>query len=137
AGTARLIAEAPRGFEVYSGDDGLTLPLLAVGAVGVVSVAAHWVGLEIAEMISSFLSGDVDAAARLNAELMDAVAFQSSDEAPNPLPSKAILRAMGFHVGECRLPHGAAPAWLEERAEAVLADLESWRAARSAQPVGV
>jgi 4-hydroxy-tetrahydrodipicolinate synthase len=129
-GTARLIAQAPSGFEVYSGDDVSTLPLLAVGAVGVIGVATHWAGPEIAEMIERFLGGDVDGAARLYGELIEPIAFQSSDEAPNPMPAKAILRAMGFPVGECRLPHGLAPEWLDERAEAVLADLESWRAQR-------
>ncbi len=135
AGTARLIAEAPPSFEVYSGDDNLTLPLLAVGAVGVVSVAAHWVGAELAEMVRRFVEGDVAGAAELNGELLDAVAFQSGDDGPNPLPAKAILRAMGMHVGQCRLPHGDAPGWLEERAEALLADLETWRTKRQARPV--
>ncbi|MGC9963156.1 MAG: 4-hydroxy-tetrahydrodipicolinate synthase [Acidimicrobiales bacterium] len=129
-GTARLLAEAPAGFECYSGDDVLTLPLLAVGAVGVISVAAHWVGLEIAEMIASFLDGDVERARQLNADTIEAVTFQSSDEAPNPMPAKAILRAMGLPAGQCRLPHGPAPEWLDERAEAVLTDLEEWRASR-------
>ncbi len=132
AGTARLMAEVPAGFEVYSGDDNLTLPLLSIGAVGVISVAAHWVGPEIARMMDAFFAGDVAEAARLNRELVHVVAFQSSDEAPNPMPAKAILRAMGLPVGECRLPHGPAPQWLEERAEAVLADLEAWRRANDA-----
>ncbi len=136
AGTARLLAEAPPGFEVYSGDDSLTLPLLAIGASGVVSVAAHWLGPELAEMMSRYFGGDVDGAAQLNRELVDFVAFQASDEAPNPMPSKAILRAMGLHVGECRLPHGAAPAWLEERAEALLADLRELAHRRPGRPVG-
>jgi 4-hydroxy-tetrahydrodipicolinate synthase len=130
AGTARLLAEAPVGFECYSGEDALTLPLLAVGAVGVIGVATHWVGPEIAEMIRAFRAGDVEGARRLNADLIDTVAFQSSDEAPNPMPAKAMLRAMELPAGECRLPHGPAPGWLEERAEAVLADLEQWRASR-------
>ncbi|MGO9559958.1 MAG: 4-hydroxy-tetrahydrodipicolinate synthase [Acidimicrobiales bacterium] len=134
-GTARLIAEAPTGFEVYSGDDSLTLPFLSIGAVGVVSVAAHWIGPEIGEMIDRFFAGDVDGAAQLNLDLIDLVSFQSSDEAPNPMPAKAILRAMGLHVGECRLPHGAAPGWLEERAEALLADLETRRASQRSQAV--
>ncbi|MGH9170365.1 MAG: 4-hydroxy-tetrahydrodipicolinate synthase [Acidimicrobiales bacterium] len=130
AGTARLLAEAPAGFECYSGEDLLTLPLLAVGAVGAIGVATHWVGQEIGEMIEAFLQGDVETARTLNAELLEAVAYQSSDEAPNPMPAKAMMRAMGIHTGECRLPHGPAPHWLEERAEAILADLEQWRAAR-------
>lgn len=131
AGTARLLAQAPPGFQCYSGEDALTLGLLSVGAVGGICVASHWVGREIAEMISAYLSGDVEHARELNAETIDFVAFQSSDEAPNPMPAKAILRAMGLAVGECRLPHGAAPDWLNDRARSLLATLEGWRAARA------
>jgi 4-hydroxy-tetrahydrodipicolinate synthase len=131
AGSARLLAEAPPGFDLYSGEDSLTLPLLSIGAVGVISVAAHWIGPELATMVSAYLDGEVETARQLNADLLDAVAFQSSDEAPNPLPAKAMMRALGLPSGECRLPHGPAPGWLEERAEAVLADLETWRAGRA------
>ena len=53
AATARLLAEAPEGFEVYSGDDPLTLSLLAVGAVGVIGVATHWSAPVMAEMIAA------------------------------------------------------------------------------------
>jgi 4-hydroxy-tetrahydrodipicolinate synthase len=130
SGTARLLAEAPEGFECYSGDDSLNLALLAVGAVGAISVAAHWAGPELAEMIAAFLAGDVERARQLNADTIYAVAFQSSDEAPNPMPAKAMMRAMGLPSGQCRLPHGPAPGWLEERAEAVLEDLQQWRSAR-------
>ena len=130
AGTARLLAEAPEGFQCYSGEDALTLPLLAVGAVGGICVASHWVGREMSEMIRAYLSGDVELARWLNAETIDFVAFQSSDEAPNPMPAKAMLRALGLPAGQCRLPHGPAPEWLDERADAVLSDLEEWRAAR-------
>ncbi|MGA2209094.1 MAG: 4-hydroxy-tetrahydrodipicolinate synthase [Acidimicrobiales bacterium] len=131
SGTARLLAEAPEGFDCYSGEDALTLPLLAVGAVGAICVASHWVGPEMAEMIHRFLAGDAEGARQLNAETIEPVAFQSSDEAPNPMPAKAMLRAMGQPAGQCRLPHGPAPAWLDEQAEAVLADLEEWRATRA------
>ncbi|HXY42937.1 MAG TPA: 4-hydroxy-tetrahydrodipicolinate synthase [Acidimicrobiales bacterium] len=130
AGTARLLAEAPEGFECYSGEDALNLPLLSVGAVGAISVASHWVGREMSEMITAFLAGDAEGARQLNAQILDFVAFQSSDDAPNPMPAKAMLRAMGLPAGQCRLPHGPAPEWLEERAGSVLADLEEWRAAR-------
>ncbi len=133
ASTARLLAEAPDGFECYSGEDALTLPLLSVGAVGVISVASHWIGTELGEMVHAYLSGSIETARQLNAELLDAVAFQSSDDAPNPQPAKAMLRAMGLRVGECRLPLGPAPEWLTERAEAVLEDLEPWREIRQAQ----
>jgi len=133
AGTARLVAAAGAGFDCYCGDDALTLPLLSVGAVGVVSVASHWVGPELGEMIALYLEGDVEGARELNAALLEAVAFQSSEEAPNPLPAKAVLRALGLPAGECRLPMGPAPDWLELNARSMLADLEAWRSGRLAR----
>ncbi len=132
AETTRVVAGAPSGFEVYSGDDSLTLPLLAIGAVGLVSVAAHWLGPELAFVIDLFLEGDVEGAARMNAELAELVAFQSGDEAPNPMPAKAMLRALGVRVGQCRLPHGPASDVLDEQAAVMAAELESLRAAWAA-----
>ena len=115
---AKLLAATPDGFELYSGDDVLTLPLLSVGAVGAVSVAGHWVGPQIAEMIRAFLGGDPASARRINAEILDAVAFQTSDETPNPVPAKAMLRELGLPAGQCRLPHVEPPeANLAERAK--------------------
>ena len=78
------------GFEIYSGDDVMTLPLLAVGAVGVISVASHWVGPQFRRVIEAFLAGDLAAAIAGNAELLDSFDFQSTEEYPNPLPAKAI-----------------------------------------------
>jgi 4-hydroxy-tetrahydrodipicolinate synthase len=106
---AKLIAAAPKGYELYSGDDVLTLPLLSVGAVGAVSVAGHWVGTQIAEMIAAFRGGDPDKARELNATLLEAVAFQTNDETPNPVPAKAMLRELGLPAGHCRLPHVEPP----------------------------
>ena len=123
AGTARLLADAPDDFEVYSGDDGLTLPLLAVGAVGVIGVATHWAGPLFAEMIASFAKGDVARAREVNTQLLPSYAFETGDAAPNPVPAKAMMRVLGQRVGECRLPMGPAPAGLEERARQVLAAL--------------
>lgn len=123
AETARVIAEAPSGFEVYSGDDPLTLPLLAVGAVGVISVASHWVGRQMGEMIDAFLKGDLAAARRINAELIASYDFETGDDAPNPIPTKTLLRVLGLKVGECRPPMGPAPDGLADRARKVLEDL--------------
>ena len=123
AATARLIAAVPDSFEVYSGNDDHTLALVALGAVGVVSVAAHWVGGQMAEMIAAVGKGDLPTAREINAQLLDAVAFQSSDAAPNPIPAKAMMRTLGVPVGECRLPMGPAPAGLEDRAREVYAHL--------------
>ena len=121
--TARLICESPVDFEVYSGDDAQTLPLLAVGAVGVISVASHWVGPELSEMIKLFSSGDVVGARRVNGRILDSFDFESSDEFPNPLPTKAVCRALGFNVGQCREPMGKAPVILDEQANKLLSSL--------------
>jgi 4-hydroxy-tetrahydrodipicolinate synthase len=121
--SARLIAEAPMGFDLYSGDDGLTLPLLAVGAAGLISVAAHWAGEEIGAMVASFFKGDVDEARRINARLLESWAFQTGDLTPNPIPAKAMMRALGLPAGQCRLPMGPGPVGLEARATEVLGRL--------------
>jgi 4-hydroxy-tetrahydrodipicolinate synthase len=123
AGSAALMAGAPPGFELYSGNDGDTLPLLAVGGVGVVSVEAHWAASTVGDMISSFFKGDVDQARALNARLIESHRFQSSDDAPNPIPAKAMLRSLGRPAGQCRLPLGPSPAGLEDRARQVFARL--------------
>ncbi len=121
--SARLVAATPATFELYSGNDDLTLPLLAVGAVGVVGVATHWVGPQMSEMIAAFTKGDATRAREVNATLFESFAFESSDAAPNPVPAKAMMRALGLAVGECRLPMGPAPAGLEDQARRVLAGL--------------
>jgi 4-hydroxy-tetrahydrodipicolinate synthase len=125
AATAALIAAAPLSFEVYSGNDGDTLPLLAVGAVGTISVESHWAGALVSQMIASFAKGDVDQARALNARLIDSHRFQSSDEAPNPIAVKAMLRVLGLPAGQCRLPMGDAPPGLEDRARVVLEQLRA------------
>jgi len=130
AGTARLLAEAPDDFECYSGDDLLTLPLLSVGATGLISVAAHWCGAECREMVESFLRGEVEEALTLLRALVPSFTYETGDETPNPMPTKAMLRVLGLPAGECRLPLGEAPHWLEERARDVLADLDTFRSSR-------
>ncbi len=121
--TAALVARAPAGFEVYSGDDSLTLPLLAVGAVGVISVASHWAGPEMSEMVAAFTKGDNEAARAMNARLVGSWEYEASDEAPNPVPTKVMLRSLGLPAGPCRPPMGPVPAGLEDRARHVWAAL--------------
>ena len=121
--TAMFIASAPAGFEVYCGDDALNLPLLAVGAVGVVSVASHWAAAEIGEMIDAFLAGDVQLARELNAALIPSWQFESGDRNPNPIPAKAMMKVLGRPGGDCRPPMGPEPADLQNRARAILAGL--------------
>jgi 4-hydroxy-tetrahydrodipicolinate synthase len=117
--TARLIADAPDGFEVFSGDDPLTLSLLAVGAVGVIGVATHWAAPVMAQMIGAFQAGDIARAQQLNARMIESYEFETGDLNPNPVPTKAMLRAIGQPAGPCRPPMGFGPDDLEERALAV------------------
>jgi len=124
AETARLIDAAGPQVEVYCGDDALTLPLLAVGAVGVISVASHWVGRQMKDLIVSFLAGDISAAQRINAALIPSYEFEGTDDAPNPVPTKAMLRVLGLPVGQCRMPLGPAPDWVDAAAREVLAGLD-------------
>ena len=126
AGSACLRAAMPESFEIYSGDDDQTHALMATaGAVGVVSVASHWAGPQIAEMIAAFEKGDVVGAREINARLLPSWQFRASDTAPNPVPTKAMMRVLGHDVGQCRLPMGPAPDGLEDRAREVLAGLGS------------
>jgi 4-hydroxy-tetrahydrodipicolinate synthase len=121
--TARLIAKAPPSFEVYSGTDALTLPLLSVGAVGVVSVASNWAPAQMASIAACYTKGDVDGARKANRALLASYEFESTDRFPNPLPAKAACRALGLPVGQCREPLGSAPRELDEMAAAVLTRL--------------
>ena len=123
AETTRLLEMAPDGFEVYSGDDSLTLPLLAIGAVGVIGVATHWAGQEMAAMFDAFESGRVAEAAAINRRLLDSYDFETGDDAPNPVPTKCMMRVLGLPAGPCRLPMGPEPSGLEDRAREVLAGL--------------
>lgn len=127
AETAEVIRRAERqGLEisVYSGDDSITLPLLSVGAVGVIGVATHWAGAEMAEMIAAYRKGDVDLARQINARLIPSYNFETGDLAPNPVPSKVMMNLLGVSVGDCRSPMGPTPDGLDALAREVLAGLD-------------
>lgn len=102
AGTARLAAERPEGFTIWSGDDAVTLPMLSLGAHGVISVASHLAGVRIQEMVAAYLKGDVDGAAAINAELQPL--FDVLFITANPIPLKAALEMSWRSVGAPRLP---------------------------------
>ncbi len=127
AETAKLVAATPDGFEVYSGDDGMTLPFLSIGAVGIIGVATHWTAPDHVEMFDAWERGDVAAARRANQRMLESFVFETGDLAPNPIPTKAMLRTLGWSVGECRLPVGPAPDWVEPRAREVWANLVTAR----------
>ncbi len=88
--------------DIYSGDDSLTLPIMAVGGKGVVSVAAHLVAAKIREMIDYAEKNNFTAAAKLNRELYPI--FKAMFITTNPIPVKTALKLQGWQVGELRQP---------------------------------
>jgi 4-hydroxy-tetrahydrodipicolinate synthase len=110
-GISRLIAEAPDGFEVYSGDDWATFGYVCLGAVGIVSVASHLVGPQIRQMIELIETGDVPAARKIHEALSPL--FNALFVTSNPIPLKAALEMTGRPAGPPRLP--LVPATPEER----------------------
>ncbi len=131
AETANLMAQVPKDFELYSGDDGLTLAFLAYGGNGVIGVATHWSAPEHQAMITAFKNGDVALARKYNDILLESYAFETGDDNPNPIPSKVMMNHLGFSVGDCRLPMGPPPAGLADRAATVHANLQKAREALS------
>jgi 4-hydroxy-tetrahydrodipicolinate synthase len=116
---AALIAQAGGHFDLYSGDDAYTLPLLAVGAVGVVGTSTHWAAAEFGRMIDAFQRGDVAQARAINALLIDSFNFINTETSVFPMSIKAMLHTLGQDVGECRLPLPAAPPEVEAQAREV------------------
>jgi 4-hydroxy-tetrahydrodipicolinate synthase len=106
---------------IYSGDDALTLPMLAVGAVGVVSVASHLAGPEIRAMIRAFLAGDLAEALALHEQLLPLC--KALFCTTNPIPVKAALELCGWPVGAPRLPLLSATADVRQRLSETLAAL--------------
>jgi len=100
--TARTVPEVGDGMAVYSGQDSITLPLMTVGAVGVVSVASHLAGPQVAAMVGAAASGDFVEARRVHLGLLPL--FDSLFVEPNPIPVKAAMAALWEPVGEPRLP---------------------------------
>ncbi|EPR26959.1 Dihydrodipicolinate synthase [Geobacillus sp. WSUCF1] len=99
---AEIIERTPDDFLLYSGDDSLTLPVLAIGGNGVVSVASHIIGNEMQEMIRSFLAGDHQKAAALHRKWLPLM--KGLFAAPSPVPVKTALQLRGLDVGSVRLP---------------------------------
>jgi 4-hydroxy-tetrahydrodipicolinate synthase len=116
----RLLCGGER-LAIYSGDDALTLPMLAVGAVGVVSVASHVAGPQIRELIQAFLAGDHTLALARHEALLPLL--QALFCASNPIPVKAALELRGWPVGAPRLPLVAADSTVRERLSSILAAL--------------
>jgi 4-hydroxy-tetrahydrodipicolinate synthase len=98
----RILKETPDDFLLFSGDDSLTLPVLAVGGHGVVSVASHVIGAQIKQMLDDFLTGRVNDAALKHQNLYGLM--KALFNAPSPVPVKRILAEMGLCSPHVRLP---------------------------------
>ena len=100
--TTRIILDTDSSFLVYTGEDSLTLPTIAVGGYGVVSVLSHVAGPQMSEMISAYVGGDTAKAASIHRSLhkLTKALFVTT----NPIPVKCALNIMGIDVGGLRLP---------------------------------
>jgi 4-hydroxy-tetrahydrodipicolinate synthase len=108
-------------FAIYSGDDSLTLPMLAVGGSGVVSVASHLVGEQLQQMIKAFEAGQVQVATQIHLQLFDL--FKALFLTTNPIPVKAALKLQGWDVGSTRPPLCAPPVEVTQKLKDVLSKL--------------
>jgi 4-hydroxy-tetrahydrodipicolinate synthase len=99
---AEIIEGTPEDFMVYSGNDSDTLPFLALGGYGVISVASHLIGLQIKSMIGKFLKGETQIAAEIHRRVLPVM--NSLFIITNPMPVKYALNYVGFPVGKPRLP---------------------------------
>ncbi|MBT2257368.1 4-hydroxy-tetrahydrodipicolinate synthase [Priestia megaterium] len=97
-----IIAQTSDDFALYSGDDGLTLPVLAIGGTGIISVASHIIGNEMQEMVKLYESGNPKEAAKIHQRIVPVM--KSLFAAPSPTPVKTALQLKGLDIGSVRLP---------------------------------
>jgi 4-hydroxy-tetrahydrodipicolinate synthase len=116
-----LIVNAPQGFKVISGDDGLALPVIALGGVGVISVASNAVPAEMVRMVRAALTGDWAAANEIHAKYMKLMQAHFCE--PNPAPVKAVLALMGKCEDVLRLPMVSVTAANRERLQGLVTEL--------------
>jgi 4-hydroxy-tetrahydrodipicolinate synthase len=98
----KIISEARNGFIVWSGNDSDTLPMLSLGAYGIISVASHLVGKQINKMIYSYVERNTKKASEIHQRLLPL--FNALFLVANPCPIKYALNKIGFAVGKPRLP---------------------------------
>lgn len=118
---SEIVRTVPKDFMVYSGDDSLTLPILAVGGVGVVSVAGHIVAKRMQDMFTAFFAGDIAAARDIHLELLPF--FKVIFITTNPIPIKTAVNLAGLNGGPLRQPLIAATAAETEQIRKVMQDI--------------
>lgn len=112
----------PEEFQIYSGDDSLTLPMLAVGAKGVVSVASHLVGNQLQQMIKAFSEGQTQLATKIHLQLFPL--FKALFATTNPIPVKKALELQSWQVGSTRPPLCEISPAITQELEVVLKELD-------------
>ena len=100
---ARIIDDAGDDFRLWSGDDALTLPILAIGGYGVIAVVSHLAGVQLHRIIDDYLAGRTADASSLHRRLLPLMQTLMT-AASNPAPVKYALNQVGFRVGAPRLP---------------------------------
>lgn len=113
-----ILSERNPGFTVFSGDDYLFLPCLAIGADGVVGVASHLCSPQYRSMMDAYRAGRVEEAARAHLSLL--ALMQALFATTNPIAVKWAMRELGFKTGECRLPLDTIPDALADRLRPLL-----------------
>jgi 4-hydroxy-tetrahydrodipicolinate synthase len=116
-----LIAQAPRGFAVLSGDDGMTLPVIALGGAGLVSVASNAIPAQMAQMVGAALAGDWAQARAINAKYLALMKAHFSE--PSPAPIKAVLALMGRIEERLRLPMVPVTAATRQKLQGLVTEL--------------
>jgi 4-hydroxy-tetrahydrodipicolinate synthase len=118
---SELMTQAPRSFKVFSGDDGLTLPILALGGAGLISVASNAIPAQMAQMVAAALGGDWTTARALNRQFYRLL--QAHFWEPSPAPVKAVLALMGHGEDRLRLPMTPVSAATRRKLELLLGEL--------------
>jgi 4-hydroxy-tetrahydrodipicolinate synthase len=116
-----LLTQVPRGFKVLSGDDGMTLPVIALGGAGLVSVASNAIPTKMAQMVGAALAGDSATARTINAKYLALMKAHFSE--PSPAPIKAVLSLMGRIEEKLRLPMVPVTAATRQKLEKLVSEL--------------
>jgi 4-hydroxy-tetrahydrodipicolinate synthase len=116
-----LITQAPRGFAVLSGDDGMTLPVIALGGAGLVSVASNAIPAQMAQMVGAALTGDLAKARAINGKYLALMRAHFSE--PSPAPVKAVLALMGRIEERLRLPMVPVTAATRQKLQGLMSEL--------------
>jgi 4-hydroxy-tetrahydrodipicolinate synthase len=115
-----LITRVPDGFKVFAGDDGLALPVIAVGGSGLVSVASNLIPREMSQMVGAALRGDWDMARRLNTRFFQLMMAHFWEASPGPV--KATMKMLGLVEENLRLPMLPVTEGTRERLRAAMAE---------------